>query len=251
MPEQTVGFKIQRYKQGWPAPRYQRFEAAVDEDTTLLVALQSIRRDQDPSLALRHSCHHASCGTCGLKVNGVEELACVVNVLALGTAEVLVEPLDHAPLLADLVVEMGPFYALYATPGMAYLRASEALPQAETPGDVAAYTRFENCIECGLCVSACPVVEGDPAYLGPAAMAAAWRVVEEPRAADPAAALAWVDNEHGCWRCHAIFECTEVCPSEVYPGESIMALRQQLTRRKLGRLFGRASPPQAFAPPAD
>ena len=239
MTEQTVQFRVLRYKQGQAAPNYQTFDVTVNDDTTVLVALQDIRRDQDPTLILRHSCHHASCGTCGMKVNGQNVLACVVKVLELGTSTVVVEPLDNLPLVADLVVEMGDFYERYTTPEMPYLRQSEFMAEAELPEGIAQYQRYENCLECGICVSACPVAGSDLLYLGPAAMAAAGRVVEEPRGSDADFALAWVDNEHGCWRCHVAYECSEACPSDVDPAGHIMALRGKLTRRKFGRLFGR------------
>jgi len=239
MTERTVQFKILRYKQGQAAPSYQTFNQAVNEDTTILVALQDIRRDQDPTLLLRHSCHHASCGTCGMKVNRQQILACMVKVLDLGTSTVLVEPLDNLPLISDLVVDMSGFYERYTTPEMPYLRHSEFMPEAELPAGIAQYQRYENCLECGICVSACPVTGSDLFYLGPAAMAAARRVVEEPRDGDPDFALDWVDNEHGCWRCHVAYECSEACPSDVDPAGLIMALRGDLTKRKLGRLFGR------------
>lgn len=237
MAERNVEFKVFRYKQG-QTPHYDAFNVTVDENTTALVALQDIRRDQDPSLILRHSCHHASCGTCGMRVNGQEQLACVVKVLELGTPTVVVEPLRNAPLISDLVVDMAPFYDRYNTPQMPYIRASEFLPEADLPEGIARYTRFENCLECGACVSACPVAGSDAQYLGPAAMAAAWRVVAEPRGSDPDLAINWVDNEHGCWRCHVAYECTEVCPSDVNPAEAIMSLRGTLTRRKFRRVFG-------------
>ncbi len=239
MAEQQVQFKVFRYKQGQAAPTYQTFDVTVNEDTTVLVALQDIRRDQDPTLVLRHSCHHASCGTCGMKINGQEQLACVVKVLELGTGTILVEPLDNLLLISDVVVSMNGFYERYTTPEMDYLRKSEFMPEAELPEGIEKWLRYENCLECGCCVSACPVAGSDPEYLSPAAMAAAWRVVEEPRSSDPQFALDWVDNEHGCWRCHAAFECSEVCPSDVFPGEAIMALRGELTKRKFRRLFGR------------
>ena len=239
MAEQKVQFKVFRYKQGQEAPSYQTFERLVDEDTTVLVALQDIRREQDPTLILRHSCHHASCGTCGMKVNGKEELACVVKVLALGTSTVVVEPLANIPLISDLVVDMRAFYDRYAIPEMPYVRQSEFMADAVLPDGIERYERYENCLECGCCVSACPITGSDSDYLGPAALSAAWRVVEEPRDGDPEFTLNWVDNEHGCWRCHVAFECSEACPSDVDPAESIMALRGKLTQRKLGRIFGR------------
>lgn len=202
MAERDIQFRVFRYKIGDAAPHYDTFTVRCDEDTTVLVAVQGIRRDHDPALMLRHSCHHASCGTCGMKINGVEQLSCVVKVLDLGTDTVTVEPLDNLPLISDLVVDMNPFVERYATAGMDYLRGSEFLPEAATPQGIDHYTRFENCLECGLCVSACPMTGSDPDYYGPAALAAAWRAIEEPRGADARTLLDWVDNEHGCWRCH-------------------------------------------------
>ena len=235
--EKTVQFRVFRYKQGDQASHYDTFTLSVNERTTVLEALQAIRRDQDSTLVLRHSCHHASCGTCGMRVNGKEVLACVTNVMELNTPVVTVEPLENAPLVADLVVDMRPFYETFTQAHMPLIRQSEFLPESEVAEGVPYHMRYENCIECGLCVSACPVVSTDPEYLGPAALAAAWRVVEEPRGEDPEEVYAWVDTEQGCWRCHVAMECSEVCPSNVNPGHSIMALRHALTRRKLSTLF--------------
>jgi succinate dehydrogenase/fumarate reductase-like Fe-S protein len=40
--------------------------------------------------------------------------------------------------------------------------------------------------------------------------------------------LDWADDPNGAWQCHAAFECTEACPSNVRPAERIMALRGTL-----------------------
>lgn len=238
--ERTVRLRVFRYKQGRPAPWYDTFTVAVKPRTTVLEALQAVRREQDPSLALRHSCHHASCGTCGMRINGQERLACITYIADLGTDEITVEPIANLPVLTDLVVDMAAFYEKYGPMGMPLIRRSEFLPDSEVAEGVPFHMRLENCIECGLCVSACPVVASDPLYLGPAALAAAWRVVEEPRDANPEAALALADTEHGCWRCHVAMECSEVCPSAVDPGGAIMSLRRLLARRYLTRWFRRA-----------
>ncbi len=240
MAEKIIQFKVFRYKQGDPEPHYDTFMVTVNERTTVLDALETIRRDQDGTLTFRHSCHHASCGTCGMRVNGREVLACVTNVMELGTSEVTVEPLQNAPLISDLVVDMSGFYETYSQAHMPLIRESEYLTESEVAEGVPFHMRLESCLECGLCLSACPVVGTDPDYIGPATLAAVWRVVQEPRGEDPEALLAWIDSEQGCWRCHAAMECTEVCPSNVDPGGAIMALRGELTRRKIGRLFGKA-----------
>ncbi len=238
MPQKTIDFKVLRYAQGQSKPPYfQTFSTEVDENTTVLVALTDIRREQDHTLSLRHSCHHASCGTCGMRINGREELACVVRVLDLGTSTVVVEPIQNNPILTDLVVNMAPFYDRFNVTLMPLIRECEFLPEAEVAEGIEDYTRYENCIECGLCVSACPVMGTDPEYLGPAALAAVHRVTVEPRGVDSQQLLDWVDSDNGCWRCHVAYECSEVCPSDVDPAGAIMALRRQLTRRRF-RIFG-------------
>ena len=223
-----VTFKIFRYKPGLiDPPRYDTYRVTVEEHHTVLDVLEHLRLE-DPTLTYRHSCHHGSCGTCGMLVNGKEVLACVTRVVDLGTTQVVVEPLRHQPLVSDLVVDMTPFFEKYEPVGMPYIRESEFLPEAQPPEEVGRYTRFENCLECGLCLSACPVVGTDARYLGPAALAAAARVVQEPRGQDVAAVLHMVDTEEGCWRCHTVLECSEVCPNGVQPGEMILFLRRKL-----------------------
>jgi succinate dehydrogenase / fumarate reductase, iron-sulfur subunit len=229
----AVTLKVFRYRPGDQAPRYQEFRVSAGPRTTVLDALLAVRRTCDPGLAVRHSCLHGSCGTCGLRVNGREVLACVTRLDGLGDP-VVVEPLAGLPVAGDLVVDMEALYRRLEPAGRPLVRASErARPGLED------LERFEDCLECGLCLSACPVV-GDPRFLGPAALAAAERVLEEPRGADPRATLGWVDDAHGAWRCHLAFECSAVCPAGVDPGGAIMRLRRRLLADRLPRLVGRS-----------
>jgi len=229
----TVLLRVFRYRNGDGAPCYDEFRVPIGPRMTVLDALLAVRRLQDPSLALRHSCLHASCGTCGMRVNGQEVLACVTPLDGLGD-RVVVEPLAGAPVVGDLVVDTEGFYRRLEPSGRPLVRASErAAPE------LANLQRFEDCIECGLCLSACPVAATDPRYLGPAALAAAGRLLEEPRGADPEAVLGWVDDAHGAWRCPLAFECSEVCPAGVDPAGAIMRLRRRLLRDRLPRPFGR------------
>lgn len=235
MSETTVQFRVHRFKQGDAAPHHDRFEVEVGPRTTVLDGLVAIRRSQDPTLTLRHSCFHASCGTCGMRINGREQLACVTNVRELGSGEVQVEPLANAPVVSDLVVDMAPFYARFNPMERALVRRSELVKGATPAPGIEAPERYEDCIECGICVSACPIAGTDPQYLAPAALAAADRTAEEPRGANVASVLRLTDSEHGAWRCHMVFECSEACPSNVDPGGHIMHLRGTLLRRRWRR----------------
>jgi succinate dehydrogenase / fumarate reductase iron-sulfur subunit len=98
------------------------------------------------------------------------------------------------------------------------------------------YLRLSDCIECGLCISACPIMATTPDYLGPAPLAAAQDngIKRKPEL------LTLVDSEDGVWRCHSAFECTAVCPSFVDPARRIMDLRRQVVGTRLKTLFGKA-----------
>lgn len=253
-PTDTRRFRVFRYKRDGGGERFDEFEVPVNRHTTVLDALRWIQRHRDPSLTLRHSCLHASCGTCGMQVDGREELACVCAIREHGDP-ITVEPLANLPILSDLVVEMGGFFARFphAHP---IIRASQPPtggdgdgkahhPEVELQTDLALhhhplhhlhraappaadFMRFEDCIECGLCLSACPVASTSDEYLGPAALAAAERLLEEPRGVGREDVLAWASLPEGAWRCHVGFECTQVCPTDAIPAQRIMALRREL-----------------------
>lgn len=222
----TTRLIVSRRKEGDDpgALRYDTFDVAVGPRATILDALVTVRREQDPSLTFRHSCFHASCGTCGMRVNGTEGLACVTPVPAGG--EVTVEPLGNLPVVSDLVVNMDVFYDDFDDAGRPLVRSSEKIPGAERAEGIDELERYEDCIECGICLSACPVAGSDPRYVGPAALAAAWRVVEEPRGLDPGPVVRLMDDEQAAWRCHLAWECSEACPSGVDPAVAIMRLRR-------------------------
>jgi succinate dehydrogenase / fumarate reductase iron-sulfur subunit len=226
----NVNFRVFRFKRDAGLPRYDTFLLEIGPDETVLDGLEKIWAFQDRSLAFRHACHHASCGTCGMRINGMEKLACIVAIheVTRDGGTVLCEPLRSFPLVSDLVVDVGQFFRKLEQADFEIIRNAEPLQHAQEE----VLTRF------GLCVSACPVAASDELYLGPAALAASWRMVEEPRSADVPRVLANTDQEHGCWRCHAAFECSEVCPSNVDPAAGIMALRRELLKRKL---FGRST----------
>jgi succinate dehydrogenase/fumarate reductase iron-sulfur protein len=238
-------FRVYRYKRGDGGEHFDEFDVPVGPHTTVLDALRWIQLRLDPSLVLRHSCLHASCGTCGMQVDGREQLACVCSVQDHG-AEITVEPLANLPILTDLVVEMSGFFARFPHEHP-IIRESEPPPdvqhgdlmeahhaavllhhhhRAAPPG--ADFMRLEDCVECGLCLSACPVASTSQEYVGPAALAAAERLLEEPRGVKREDVLAWASEPEGVWRCHVGLECTQACPTDAIPAERIMALRREL-----------------------
>jgi succinate dehydrogenase / fumarate reductase iron-sulfur subunit len=195
--------------------------------TTLLEGLEEVRRHHAPTLLYRHSCHHGSCGTCGVSANGRATLACLARLQDLGDV-VVVEPLRGFPVVRDLVSDTRVTTRAFPD-GYTPLLPSEvaartgALPPREVPG----FMRLESCIECGLCVSACPVTDG---FAGPAALAAHNRVAESaPHRV--VSVLERVARGDGVAACEQAFECSRVCPMGVSPGRHIANLRRRLAGR--------------------
>ena len=256
--DDTRRFRVYRYKRGDGGERFDEFEVPVGPYTTVLDALRWIKQHKDPSLALRFSCLHASCGTCGMQVDGREALGCVCSVQDHGE-EITVEPLANLPVLTDLVVEMNGFFRRFphehpiirssgfsadGEDGELHLEGGHEV-MLDLPSPVPLhhhplhhhhraappavdFVRLEDCIECGLCLSACPVAATSHDYVGPAALAAAERLLEEPRGVKRDDVLAWASRPEGVWRCHVGLECTRACPADAIPAERIMALRREL-----------------------
>src|SRR5690242_17757150 len=169
--------RVYRESGGDGSGHFDEFDVPIEGCTTLLDALRWVQLNRDPCLSLRHSCLHASCGTCGVRVNGREELACVCSLAELGD-DIRVEPLANLPALTDVVVDMRPFYNRFRHE-RPLIRVSE-MPRAARPDAGHPFVRLEDCIECALCVSACPVAASG--FAGPAAMVAGARALEAPRA---------------------------------------------------------------------
>jgi succinate dehydrogenase/fumarate reductase iron-sulfur protein len=224
--EDTRHLRVYRVAGGGGDGHFDEFDVPVDAGTTLLDALRWIQLNRDASLSLRHSCLHASCGTCGVRVNGREELACVCGLDELGD-DIRVEPLANLPALTDVVVDMRPFYDRFPRE-RPLIRVSE-MPGAARPDDGHPFVRLEDCIECALCVSACPVAAAG--FAGPAAMIAGARALQEPRGSEPEDVLAWASGPNGVWQCTTCRACLDRCPAGLDPLRAIVGMRRMLVER--------------------
>jgi succinate dehydrogenase / fumarate reductase iron-sulfur subunit len=227
--QRRVVLRILRFVRGMiDPPRFQEFALMADDTMSILDCLERIRQDEDSTLMYRHSCHHSSCGTCACKINSRERLACTTRVADLEHTLITLEPLDGFPVLGDLVVDMNAFYRDIAEE-WGHLRQSENVRSTRLPQGIDRFLRFENCIECGACVSACPVMHQGTAFLGPAVLAAINNeMVKSPDRVPALERLA--GDTRGVRVCEQILACSRVCPTKVYPAKHIADLRKRLYR---------------------
>ena len=233
-----------------PAPYWQDFTVALEDSATVLDALIKIREEVDGTLSLRCSCRSSICGSCAMRINGHAGLACKTQVRqAIGPDNsITVEPAGVMPVVKDLVVDFDMFWdkIMAVEP---YLQPEGPEPEAEYIASNESMLHLSGvtaCIMCGACVSDCTVMEVDPTFLGPAALAKAYRFTADPRDGESKERLRMLNEPTGIWDCTRCLECVQVCPKGVAPMDRIMALRDQAISAGFDKTYG-ARHAEAFA----
>ena len=225
-------------------PRMMEYAVPRREGMTVLDALLYARDYLDHSIALRFSCRQASCGSCGMKINGRPRLACYTQVAELGGERVVAQPMDNFVIIKDLVTDLESFFAKHREMMPYVIRAdTDELehPSAEylmKPEELEKVLQFTYCIKCGLCTSSCPTAATDSDFPGPQALTQAYRYAMDPRDEGGRKRLELLDSVHGVWRCHYAGSCSYVCPKGVDPALGIQLLKRHVMSGKTPRREG-------------
>jgi succinate dehydrogenase / fumarate reductase iron-sulfur subunit len=245
MPEYTL--RIRRFSpETGEAPRWQDYTVELEGHRSVLEGILQARAQVDGTIGIRCSCRAAICGSCGVRVNGRPGLACHTHLdeaaktgygagwnpdeEGTGTPVITVEPMGNMPVIKDLIVDMDAVHwkkMHRVTPWL--------LPDGEPPEreyivpheNMVDVTQTMACIQCGACVSDCLSMEVDPEFVGPAALAKAYRFVGDPRDGQQFERLKdLAEDPHGIYDCTHCFNCIEACPKGVAPMSQIMRLRR-------------------------
>lgn len=240
-------FRIHRGSKvgGHLVKRTQDFKVPYDGTTTVLIALEWIKGELDGTLTFRRSCRASICGSCGMVINGRSRLACKTkvtdlldgnatkNIAPAKDAMIVIEPQRNQPVLKDLVVDIQPFYAKVK----AIVPFVQDGPQAEKNVSKDSFSQVNmvsNCIMCGACYSDCTALVENPDFLGPAALAKAYRFVADPREGHKTDRLKELTEKNGIWDCTRCGMCIDACPKGVAPMEAIVKLRSLTMQARVG-----------------
>jgi len=244
MESSLLTLRIKRFRKDRDLQRWiETFQVEIRKGMNLLEALLRIQDEQDGTLSLRYSCRGAVCGSCAMRVNGKDVLACRTRVEDLLEKPVLIEPLPLFPVIRDLIVDLSVFFDHYrkigpTLQGMPVSPHVEYLMKEEIRKEVDPYI---NCILCGICFGTCPAFENDSAFLGPAMLAKAYRFLADPRDRRQKEILKAVNTQQGVWGCKTVFNCVKVCPKEVPPTHGIVKMRNKILRDRLASIVSRLS----------
>lgn len=209
-----ISVKILRYNpEGDQKPSYKTYQVEAEPSDSVLSLLELIKGHQDGTLSFRRSCGHGVCGSDGMRINGMNGLACKTLVRDVG-AEITLEPLLGLAVKKDLIVDMEPFFASYRSV-KPWLINDDPAPEGERLQSPAQRARFDDttkCILCACCTTACPSFWASGQYVGPAAIVAAHRFIFDSRDNAADERLKIMSEVNGVYRCHTIYNCTMACP---------------------------------------
>ena len=234
MPEYTL--KIRRYSpETGEAAYFEDFTVDLDGHRSVLDGILQAKDRFDGSIGIRCSCRAAICGSCGVRINGRPGLACHMHLEEAAKSSkdgetIVVEPMGNMPVIKDLIVDMDAVHWKKMQRVTPWLLPAGEEPEREyivPPESMIDVTQTMACIQCGACVSDCLSMEVDPLFIGPAALAKAYRFVGDPRDGQQFERLRdLAEDPHGIYDCTHCFNCIEACPKGVAPMSQIMRLRR-------------------------
>jgi succinate dehydrogenase / fumarate reductase iron-sulfur subunit len=237
-PPEQFKMRLRRYDpESGNAPYWDEHTVELEPHRSVLEAVLQARDRFDGSIGIRCSCRQAICGSCGVRVNGEPALACHTHLDAAKSSAsdgvIEIEPMGNMPVIKDLIVDMDAVHWKKIRRVTPWLLAKQPVPEREyivSKESMVDVTQTMGCIQCGACVSDCLAMEVDPGFIGPAALAKAYRFVGDPRDAEPFERLNdLAQDPQGIFDCTHCFKCVEACPKDVNPMGQIMRLRRIAT----------------------
>ena len=234
-PPEQFTLRLRRYDpESGNAPYWDEHTIELEPHRSVLEGILQARNRFDGSIGIRCSCRAAICGSCGVRVNGEPGLACHTHLDAARASSkdgvIEIEPMGNMPVIKDLIVDMDAVHWKKVQRVTPWLLAKQPVPEREYLVDresMVDITQSMACIQCGACVSDCLAMEADPGFIGPAALAKAYRFVGDPRDDERHERLNdLAQDPQGIYDCTHCFKCVEACPKDVNPMGQIMRLRR-------------------------
>lgn len=204
---------------------YQRFRIEAEAGDTVLLVLEKLNQQEKlmtvdgvtvEKIRWESNCQQGMCGACAMLINHKPMLACKAFLRDLGTT-ILLEPLSKFPLIQDLVVDRSTIHENMVKMNL-WLRDEKSNPQAakylkESVGQE--LYKSASCIQCGLCLEACPNYTGLDDFFGAALMNTDYRIVNLEQDKKERKKQIKSAEKHFSNGCSNSFACQEVCPAQI------------------------------------
>jgi succinate dehydrogenase / fumarate reductase iron-sulfur subunit len=192
-------------------------------------------------VAWEQGCLEEVCGSCTMLINGRPRQGCTALIEQLvastGSTTITLAPLTKFPLIRDLVVSRDRMFqdliALHA-----WIDADDALdrgfgPKISPQVQEARYL-LSTCMTCACCMEACPQVNQNSSFIGPAPISQVRLFNAHPVGAlQKEERLRPLMEEGGVSACGNAQNCVQVCPKNIPLTESIALVGRQTVKQAL------------------
>jgi succinate dehydrogenase / fumarate reductase iron-sulfur subunit len=243
----TVRLRVRRQAAAGDSHHYDHFEVPWLPQMNVISALMEIRKnpvtcdtkEKVTPVSWESNCGEEVCGACTMNINGRVRQACtaLIDKVAPNGEEIVLEPLTKFPLVRDLVVDrQRMFNDLKTVKAWIQLDGTHELgpgPRQSQENQEEAYP-LSRCMSCGSCLEACPQVNSNSSFIGPAAINQVRLFNLHPsgkmHARERIEAVMGEDGVAGCGKAQ---NCVEVCPKEIPLVDSIAQVSRAATKQLL------------------
>ncbi|MBS0635028.1 MAG: succinate dehydrogenase iron-sulfur subunit [Verrucomicrobia bacterium] len=245
----TYILKIYR---GQPGRQYwEEFELELKPHANLISSLMEIQRnpvnrqgEHVPPVAYESGCLEEVCGSCSMLVNGKPRQACtaLIEPLLAESNVITVAPFTKFPLVRDLMVDRTSMFD--------NLKKVSAWVDADSSHDAGFGPKISQetqekmyhlsqCMTCGCCVEACPQVNSQSPFMGPAVIGQVQLFNLHPVAGmQKAKRIEKMMHKGGVSGCGNAQNCVRVCPKKIPLTDAIAAVGRSATIQAIKELFG-------------
>lgn len=244
---------ILRILRGHPGKQYwEEFELELKPHANIISSLMDIQRNpvnlegvQVAPVAYESGCLEEVCGSCSMLINGKPRQACTALIDQIlceqDTNVITVAPFTKFPLVRDLIVDRTSMFD--------NLKKVAAWVEADSSHDAGFGPKISQdkqevmyslsqCMTCGCCVEACPQVNSNSSFMGPAVIGQVRLFNLHPIAAmQKAERLEKMMAKGGVSGCGNAQNCVRVCPKKIPLTDAIAAVGRDTTIQAIKDLF--------------
>ena len=214
------------------APYMKTYELDTGGRDYMVLDILELLKAEDNSLVFRRSCREGVCGSDGMNINGKNGLACVTPLSdCVKDNTLILRPLPGLPVIRDLVIDMGQFYAQYRKiePFLQNDTPVDGIERLQSPEKREKLDGLYECILCACCSTSCPSFWWNPdKFIGPAGLLQSYRFLADSRDTATEKRLDNLRDPFSVFRCHGIQNCVSVCPKGLNPTKAIGHIRSML-----------------------
>jgi succinate dehydrogenase / fumarate reductase iron-sulfur subunit len=242
-----------RVLRGTPEKQYwEEFELALHPFFTVIGALMEVQKnpinkkqEKVSPVAWEQGCLEEVCGSCSMLINGRPRQACSALVDKIlketGSSTITLTPFTKFPLIRDLVVNRDSMFEQLKRV-RAWVEVDDSYdrgfgPKISPKVQEQMYL-LSTCMTCGCCSEACPQVNAQSKFMGPAPISQVrlfnahpvGKLTSDERTRE-------LMKEGGVSDCGNAQNCREVCPKKIPLTESIAVMGRQVVKQAVHDLI--------------